>query len=56
MAIRRPREGSGTLGSNDEIQWGVGNVMKRAVELGSQIQRDSAVSDKFGSVQEKFLT
>lgn len=28
-------------GSNDEIQWGVGNVMKGAGELGSQIQQDS---------------
>lgn len=56
MAIRRPGEGSGNSGSNDEIQWGVGNVMKGVVELGSQIQRGSSGSDKFGTVQEKFLT
>lgn len=39
MATHRPREGAAT---NDEIQWGVGNVMKGAVVLPSQIQRFSA--------------
>ncbi|KAM7406247.1 hypothetical protein PAMP_000635 [Pampus punctatissimus] len=42
------QRGLGNSGSNDEIQWGVGNVMKGVVELGSQIQQDLAGSDKFG--------
>ncbi|KAM7423965.1 hypothetical protein PAMA_000362 [Pampus argenteus] len=41
------QRGLGNSGSNDEIQWGVGNVMKGVVELGSQIQQDLAGSGKF---------
>lgn len=41
------QRGFGNSGSNDESQWGVGNVMKRVVEQGSHILHGSAGFDEF---------
>lgn len=46
--------GFGNSGSNDESQWGVGNVMKKVAEQGSHILCGSAGSDEFVSPKEIF--
>lgn len=56
MAECKAHRGFGNSGSNDESQWGVGNVMKRVAEQGSHILRGSAGSDEFEAVPKTFFT